>query len=98
MIYNDNIELVKLGIKRERLAADEYYALMVVDYKVASLNGVTFTGDDRKFFDGPSGRLGLEQTGGQIYISKNFRARTNADRGELWLVRVKNPALCVILS
>ena len=97
-MYDDNITLIGplLADPHVKLAANEYFALMVEDMP-------RDRHDDRHFFDRYEGWLGLECTTGValktiVYISKKFGARCVPERGSTWLVRVKDASRCCVLE
>lgn len=100
MRYNHNIELIRQVCEPVQLAADEWYALMVVDRDVAQRAGTLEPGDDRVFFDAINGWLKLECMSdrpgheGPVYISKKFDRRESVVRGDTWVVRVTDPNKC----
>ena len=91
MKYDNNITLVKQVSKAEPLQDDEYYVLMVTD--------TWRHNDSRFFFNKTKGWLGLEKTSGsRIYISKDFAKRRTPLRGDTFVAKVENIALCYDLS
>jgi len=98
--YNNNITLVRTVEPSEsetlQLADDEYYALMVIDR--GRKDNPSCARPDSFYFDPETDDIGLEcRSDKHIYISKNYDRRHSLNRGETWLVRVKDPCLCVDL-
>lgn len=91
MKYNDNITIIEQHPSDElQLKEDQFYALMVTDYHSEI--------HEREWFDAELRFVGLEGTGGIVYISKRFEKRENYHRGQTVLVSVKDPNQCCLLT
>lgn len=98
--FNDNITLLRIVSPAEavdlNLQPDEWYALMVVDH--GRKEDHTGARPDSFYFDPDTDAIGLEHSSKRIYLSKKYNRRHQPDRGDTWLVRVKDPFLCIDLT
>ena len=90
MKYNDNITIIQQHPREDLdLEEDEFYALMVTDHDSYI--------HEREWFNAELRFVGLEGTGGIVYISKRFEKRENYRRGQTVLVSVKDTNQCCLL-
>ena len=91
--YNENITLVTYAASGSEILQDnEYYALMVQDQKNKSIRNRS------DYWDFENGYVGLERSGSEIYISKDFDKRYNPERGLTFICEVKNTDQCCWLK
>ena len=91
--YNDNITLVTYAASGSEILQDnEFYALMVEDRHHKNIR------DRSDYWDYDSGYIGLERSGSEVYISKDFDKRYNPERGLTFICEVKNPDKCCLLK